>query len=295
MIQYAHKISFNWWNMSLDTKHQSLYFHINTSVDIKTIDVGYAMNTKWDITENYPYYCLNFLLSGETLLEIEDKQFTVLPNQCFLIPPNTPVHYYTKENNTKVEVYWINFYGKDCEELIAMTNFSKSPVLQLPVHARSQILSNFKETLKLCNYSHVQGIICNQLLSTIIKSILLNSKLFIETAPRKKLTDFDKIIALINSHLFSPNLNAAFICKQCYITPEHLSRLFKKNMNLHFSSYVNTERIKKASALLLDTDYPLVKIAELVGYGDVYYFCKIFKKYRLMTPSEYRKSHALTT
>ena len=66
-------------------------------------------------------------------------------------------------------------------------------------------------------------------------------------------------------------------------------------MNLHFSSYVNTERIKKASTLLLDTDYPLTKIAELVGYGDVYYFCKIFKKYRLMTPSEYRKSLSSTT
>ncbi|MBR4942966.1 MAG: hypothetical protein IKZ28_02960, partial [Clostridia bacterium] len=79
-------------------------------------------------------------------------------------------------------------------------------------------------------------------------------KLFIESTPRKKLTDFDKIITLINTHLFNPELNAKFICNQCYITPEHLSRLFKKNMNLHFSSYVNTERIKKASALLLDTE-----------------------------------------
>ena len=172
-----------------------------------------------------------------------------------------------------------------------MTAFSKTPVLQLPANVRTSILSNFKEALSLCNYQHIQGIICNQILSTIIKALLINSKLFVEATPRKKLTDFDKIITLINTNLFSPNLNAKFICNQCYITPEHLSRLFKKHMNLHFSSYVNTERIKKASALLLDTDYPLVKIAELVGYGDVYYFCKIFKKYRLMTPTEYRKKH----
>ena len=95
----------------------------------------------------------------------------------------------------------------------------------------------------------------------------------------------------LNTHLFNSELNSSFICKLCYITPEHLSRIFKKNMSLHFSSYVNTERIKKASSLLLETDYPLNKIAELVGYGDVYYFCKIFKKYRLMTPTEYRKNY----
>ena len=277
--------------MPIEIKKQATYFHINNSVDIKTIDLGHSIDSRWDIKDNYPYYCLNFLVSGETILEIADQKFTVLPNQCFLVPPNAPVHYYSKRPAKKIEVYWINFYGKDCEKLISMTTFSKTPVLQLPTTVRTSILSNFKEALSLCNYQHIQGIICNQILSTIIKALLINSKLFVEATPRKKLTDFDKIITLINTNLFSPNLNAKFICNQCYITPEHLSRLFKKHMNLHFSSYVNTERIKKASALLLDTDYPLVKIAELVGYGDVYYFCKIFKKYRLMTPTEYRKKH----
>ena len=277
--------------MPIEIKKQATYFHINNSVDIKTIDLGHSIDSRWDIKDNYPYYCLNFLVSGETILEIADQQFTVLPNQCFLVPPNAPVHYYSKRPAKKIEVYWINFYGKDCEKLISMTAFSKTPVLQLPANVRTSILSNFKEALSLCNYQHIQGIICNQILSTIIKALLINSKLFVEATPRKKLTDFDKIITLINTNLFSPNLNAKFICNQCYITPEHLSRLFKKNMNLHFSSYVNTERIKKASALLIDTDYTLVKIAELVGYGDVYYFCKIFKKYRLMTPTEYRKKH----
>ena len=91
--------------MKTNLRKTATYFHINTSVDIKTVDVGYATDTRWDIKENYPYYSLNFLLSGETILKIEDKEYTVLPNQCFLIPPNTPVHYYTKENNTNVEVY----------------------------------------------------------------------------------------------------------------------------------------------------------------------------------------------
>lgn len=277
--------------MPFEKKKQTTYFHINNLSEIKTIDIGHAVDKAWNIDENFPYYSLNFLLDGETVLEIGEERYDVAPNQFFLIPPNTRVRYYTRENTQGVEVYWINFYGPHCEDLISMTNFSKSPVASLPANSRKTILAGFKETLTLCKHTHVQGIFCDQLLSTIIKIFLLNCKLFEEVTPIKKLTDFDKIISLINTHLFNSELNSSFICKLCYITPEHLSRIFKKHMNLHFSSYVNTERIKKASSLLLDTDYPLTNIAALVGYGDVYYFCKVFKKYRLMTPTEYRRLH----
>ena len=98
--------------MPLEIKKQATYFHINNSVDIKTIDLGHSIDSRWNIEDNYPYYSLNFLLSGETILEIADQQFTVQPNQFFLIPPNTPVHYYSKDNITQVEVYWINFTVK---------------------------------------------------------------------------------------------------------------------------------------------------------------------------------------
>lgn len=267
------------------------YYHINKVLNIKTIDIGHSVDAAWDIKDNYPYYSLNFLLAGESVLEINNQTFVVKPNQVFLIPPNTPVHYYSKGNTQGVEVYWLNFYGQECETLISMTAFSNSPILSLSASLRAKILQNFKETIELCQYQQIQSILCDQLLTNIIKILLLNSNLFKQSSPRKKMTDFDKIMSLINANLYNTHLNAKFICNMCYITPEHLCRTFKKNMNLHFSSYVNTERIKKASSLLLETDYPLNKIAALVGYGDVYYFCKIFKKYRLMTPTEYRKKH----
>ena len=59
-------------------------------------------------------------------------------------------------------------------------------------------------------------------------------------------------------------------------------------MNMHLTSYVNIERIKLASNLLTETELPVKQIALKSGYRDVFYFCKVFKKYRLYTPSEYR-------
>lgn len=278
--------------MSIETNNHTTYYHVNNNTKIETLDIGHSIDSKWDVKNTYPYYCLNYLLSGDTIIEIADKKYKVMPNQLFLIPPNTNVHYYSIPSVSTIEVYWVNFYGQDCEELIALTNFSDHLILTLPFQIRKSILSAFKETIELCNNSNIQSIVCTQFISNIIKTLLLHSKLYLKSDVPKKTTNFNEIITLINSNIFNTNLSASFICKQCYISPEYLSKLFKKNMGTNFSSYINMERIKKASSLLLDTDYPIKKIAETVGYGDMYYFCKIFKKYRLMTPSQYRRHHS---
>ena len=162
------------------------YYHINNVLNIKTIDIGHSVDAAWDIKDNYPYYSLNFLLAGESVLEINNQTFVVKPNQVFLIPPNTPVHYYSKGNTQGVEVYWLNFYGQECETLISMTAFSNSPILSLSASLRAKILQNFKETIELCQYQQIQSILCDQLLTNIIKILLLNSNLFKQSSPRKK-------------------------------------------------------------------------------------------------------------
>ena len=66
--------------------------------------------------------------------------------------------------------------------------------------------------------------------------------------------------------------------------------LFKKHNNATFKQYVNYERIKKATTLIEDTDMLIKEIAGLVGFTDSLYFSKLFKKYRLVSPENYRLS-----
>lgn len=275
-------------NMSQSFNIEKEYFHLNNSYKFTAIDIGHAKDSSWDITENYPYYSLNLLVSGTTIIIKNEQKVTVKPKKFFLIPPNTPVHYYNKRNDEPVEVYWINFYGENCKDIVNLTNFSKSDIETLPIKQFNNILIDFKETLELCKNENIQNIVCCQLLNLIFKYFILNANIYKNVIRGKKSSDFNDILSAINNNLFNSNLNAKFICDKFYITPERLSRIFNKNMNLHFSSYINNERIKKASTLLIETDYTLQSISNAVGYGDVYYFCKIFKKYRLMTPTEYR-------
>ena len=58
-----------------------------------------------------------------------------------------------------------------------------------------------------------------------------------------------------------------------------------------FSDYLTDCRLDAAKRLLLDLQYNVYDVAELVGIKDTKYFSRIFKKAVGVTPSEYRKLH----
>jgi AraC-like DNA-binding protein len=47
--------------------------------------------------------------------------------------------------------------------------------------------------------------------------------------------------------------------------------------------------------LLLDTDMPLKQIAENVGFANVFYFSRMFRRFFRDTPAACRKRHAQST
>lgn len=107
----------------------------------------------------------------------------------------------------------------------------------------------------------------------------------------KKSKSFDEIFEYIQSHLYDAELSAFKVSNAFAISERYFSRLFRKNLNTPFPKYVNYERIKKATTLLVTTDLPVKAIANNVGYKDALYFSKIFKKYRLSSPENYRQTN----
>jgi len=78
------------------------------------------------------------------------------------------------------------------------------------------------------------------------------------------------------------------ISKAAGFSSPYFSTLFKEEMGENFSSYLNRLRVKKASALLTDTNLSLSKIAASCGFKDQSWFSKIFKHYAGICPGKYR-------
>lgn len=86
------------------------------------------------------------------------------------------------------------------------------------------------------------------------------------------------------------DLNRKNVAQEVYITPSYLSILFKKEMGISFVDYLHKIRIQRACELLNDMRYKIYDVAVTVGYNDEKYFFQVFKKYKGMTPMQYRNN-----
>ena len=69
----------------------------------------------------------------------------------------------------------------------------------------------------------------------------------------------------------------------------YLGRLFTRTTGTGYNYYLNECRIKKAKEFLAGGRYKVYEVAQMVGYNDVDYFGKKFRKHAGMTPAEFRK------
>ncbi|MBE5107534.1 helix-turn-helix domain-containing protein [Bacillus thuringiensis] len=83
------------------------------------------------------------------------------------------------------------------------------------------------------------------------------------------------------------------LAKSLGIYPSYISNLFKKEVGVSLSEYVQSERIEEAKKLLILTTYSLSEICTWLNFNDQSYFTKIFKKFTNMTPKQYRQKYTL--
>jgi AraC-like DNA-binding protein len=86
------------------------------------------------------------------------------------------------------------------------------------------------------------------------------------------------------------DLSLEVISNAINASPFELSRKFKKETKQTITNYINKLRIKEAVRILENENISITEIAEMVGFNDVNYFTKVFKKINSITPSEYRKN-----
>lgn len=75
-----------------------------------------------------------------------------------------------------------------------------------------------------------------------------------------------------------------------YVSPQHLTRLFKAVTGSAPKQYVMARKMEKAKELLGGTGMKIERIAEDVGYANIHYFYRMFRKEAGMTPLQYRNS-----
>lgn len=72
------------------------------------------------------------------------------------------------------------------------------------------------------------------------------------------------------------------------ITVDHFSALFRASTGYGPTDYYQRRRVHRACHLLLNPAPSVTEVAAELGFSDAPHFCRVFKRYKGMTPSEYR-------
>ena len=88
---------------------------------------------------------------------------------------------------------------------------------------------------------------------------------------------------------YTTDLTVKEIAKELGYSAVHISRLFKETQRIPFTDYLQRYRISKSCGYLARTDWSIAKVAEAVGYGNVQFYHRLFRRFQGTTPLQYRK------
>lgn len=112
-----------------------------------------------------------------------------------------------------------------------------------------------------------------------------------EYSTRKYSAIVQKAVNHIKLHFESP-LTLQGIAETIPVNASHLSRKFKEDTGMSLIDFINLNRIEAAKVYLQNNTSSITEIAFIVGFNDVNYFSRVFKKMTDLTPSQYRRKHS---
>lgn len=88
---------------------------------------------------------------------------------------------------------------------------------------------------------------------------------------------------------FMEEISIEKLAEVACVSPNYFSHMFKNEVGQNYKEYLTHIRMEKAVDLILNTDYPLYKIAETVGYNNTRTFVDAFKQVYNDSPTKYKK------
>ena len=86
------------------------------------------------------------------------------------------------------------------------------------------------------------------------------------------------------------NIDLSTISTHFSISKNYFCNLFRSEVGETFLTYVRKVKMAHAKILFQSGSYKIYEVGKLLGYEDINYFSKIFKKFVGITPSEYKNT-----
>ncbi|NIK75195.1 AraC-like DNA-binding protein [Paenibacillus castaneae] len=164
------------------------------------------------------------------------------------------------------------------------------PLSSNPVYTPSLVCVQLMEQLvhEFTNRPLGYELVCKALMLSILAHLLRSPLLRSNSNASQHDWKLAKLMEQIEAAPARTWTNAA-IAEQLDLSIDHTAKLFKGIAGLPPSEFVQSIRHREARRLLRETNLSIEVIGERVGYSDIHYFSRIFRRHEGISASEYRK------
>lgn len=106
-------------------------------------------------------------------------------------------------------------------------------------------------------------------------------------ADRELLRALEPALAYMQTN-FRHNISVCDLAERCGFSYSYFSRSFQRVMHRKIPDYLNGLRVAEAEKLLISTTMSITEIALATGFGTSSYFIKIFRRYKNISPRQFR-------
>ncbi|MEM7699741.1 MAG: AraC family transcriptional regulator [Verrucomicrobiota bacterium] len=231
--------------------------------------------TRWNLKGLHdPYWRLYAPVEGSAVVETGGTETQLTPERIYLIPPRTTINSHNPEPFSKWYVHFV---------------LGRSDLLSVPgvypiepdevVHGHLARLAQRQSDESGPYLWSSVGLVTHAL----------------EQLPASAWTDrkldrrVERVLDFLQSNL-SRKINAEDAARAAGVSVRNLNHLFRSQMRMAPMSVLLNFRLDRACHLLRHSDHSIEQIAENCGFPNRYYFSRMLKQHRGISPAAYRKS-----
>ena len=235
-------------------------------------------------------YIIHFICGGKGIYQANDRTYELSHGDFFVIFPKTEV-YYKADSECPWDYLWIGFQGVKAATYLNHAGIDPDHLTGHFENA-SFILTCIQQMILSRSMTYHNELKRQAALLQILASLI---EYHHGTLSDEEQNDYPHRIYLqqaidyMNNHI-KTNIKISEIASHIGIDRSYLSNIFKNTLGLSPQEYLITLRMDHAADLLRTTNEKIHAIAIEVGYSDPLTFTKMFKQYKGMSPSEWRRS-----
>lgn len=270
------------------------------------LNVGYACHkADWNYRDvNSPFARIYYVTAGVGTVIMGEKRYTLTPGHMYLIPPFTThtdicdgrfEHYYvhiyeeTSSGEDIMSAYEFPFEleGREIDRELFSTLVESNKAMTL----RSSDPKSYDNEISLIQCVKVSR---SRPLFVRMESMGIISQFigrFIEHARPKYMVSDERIklaLNILNSKI-SESIAVDKLAAEVRMSTGHFIRLFKEELGCTPMQFIIGRKMMRAKMMLASESVMMKEVAYSLGYEDVSYFTRLFKKYVGVTPGQYRQ------